>query len=145
MANYPQAPPMTEEEVAAFLAEAPVARLASHNEDGTIHLAPAWFLYDEGEIVIGTQAVSRKARNVAADPRVTLVVDNEEPPWKGVIIYGTAELDGEDAAAKRVPIFAKYVPPERAEEMAYGMADQFEPVIIRVRPERVISYDYGKM
>lgn len=48
MASYPQAPPMTDEEVAAFLAEAPVAPLASHNADGSIHLAPAWFLYEEG-------------------------------------------------------------------------------------------------
>jgi len=145
MADYPQAPPMTEEEMAAFLAEAPVARLASHNADGTIHLAPAWFLYDDGHLLIGTQAISRKARNVAADPQVTVVVDSQEPPFKGVIIYGAAELDREDAAAKRVPIFAKYVAPERAEQMAQGMAEQFEPVIIRVRPERIISYDYAKM
>lgn len=145
MTDYPQAPPMTDEEVAAFLAEAPVARLASHNEDGTIHLAPAWFLYDDGHLLIGTQAISRKARNVAADPQVTVVVDVAERPMKGVIIYGKAELDRENAADKRVPIFAKYVATERAEQMAHSMAEKFEPVIIRVRPERIISYDYGKM
>lgn len=144
MASYPQAPPMIADEVGAFLAEAPVARLASHNADGTIHLAPAWFLYDDGQLLIGTQAVSRKARNVAADPQVTVVVDDPGPPFKGVIIYGTAELDCEDAAAKRVPIFAKYMPSERAEGMAHGLAEQFVPVIIRVRSERMISYDYAK-
>lgn len=145
MADYPQAPPMTAEEEAAFLASAPVARLASHNAEGTIHLAPAWFLYEDGQILIGTQAVTRKTRNVAADPRVTVVVDDAEPPFKGVIIYGAAELDYEDAAAKRVPIFAKYMPTERAEGMAYGLAERFDPVIIRIWPEKVISYDYAKM
>lgn len=142
MSPYPQAPAMTSDEVAAFLAAAPVARLASHNPDGAIHLAPAWFLYDDGHILIGTQAISRKARNVAANPQVTVLIDKEEPPFKGVIIYGTAELDRDDAAAKRVPIFAKYVPVERAEQMAHGLARQFEQVIIRVRPERIISYAY---
>jgi general stress protein 26 len=58
---------MTDDQVAAFLAGARVARLASHNPDGSIHLAPAWFLYDGGYILIGTQSASRKARNVAAD------------------------------------------------------------------------------
>lgn len=82
---------------------------------------------------------------MTAVPQVTVVVDVAEPALKGVIIYGTAELEREDAAARRVPIFAKYVGLERAEQMAMVMAEQFEQVIIRVRPERVISYDYGKM
>ena len=145
MMRYPQAPPMSSDEVGAFLAAAPVARLATHNEDGTIHLAPAWFLYEEGQLLIGTQQITRKVRNVAAEPRVTVVVDNQEPPFKGVIIYGAAELDSQDAAAKRVPIFAKYMAAERAEQMAYGLAEQFEPVIIRIRPEQIVSYDYAKM
>ena len=144
MSPYPQAPAMTADEVAAFLATAPVARLASHNPDGTIHLAPAWFLYDDGHILIGTQFVSRKARNVGANPQVTVLVDRQEPPFKGVIIYGTAVLDRNDATLKRVPIFAKYVPAERAESMAHGLAQQFEPVIIRIKPEQIISYDYAK-
>lgn len=144
MASYPQAPPMTADEVGAFLATAPIARLASYNADGTIHLAPAWFLYDEGHVLIGTQRISCKARNVAAEPQVTVLVDDPEPPFKGVIIYGAAQVDQEDAAAKRAPIFAKYMPRERAEELAHGLAEQFDPVIIRVRSERMISYDYAK-
>ncbi|MCP4212923.1 MAG: hypothetical protein GY764_15805 [Halieaceae bacterium] len=101
-------------------------------------------MYDDGHILIGTQTVSRKARNVAANPQVTILIDNQEPPFKGVIFYGTAELEHEDAAAKRVPIFARYMPPERAEQMAHGLARRFEPVIVRVKPEKVISYDYSK-
>ena len=145
MANYPQAPPMADNEVTAFLAAAPIARLATYNDDGTIHLAPAWFLYDDGHLLIGTQQITRKVRNVAVDPRVTVLVDNQEPPFKGIIIYGTAELERQDATARRVSILAKYMPAEQAEQMAYGLADQFEPVIIRIRPEQIISYDYAKM
>ena len=74
-----------------------------------------------------------------------MVVDNQEAPFKGVVIYGTAELDREDAAAKRVPIFAKYMSAERVKQMAHSLAAQFEPVIIRIRPGQIISYDYAKM
>jgi PPOX class probable F420-dependent enzyme len=142
--TYPQAPAMTEDEVVAFLQEAPVARLCSHNEDGTIHVAPAWFEYRDGQILIGTQKISRKARNVQRDGRVSVMVDTETPPYKGLLIYGTAEWDDEEAIAKRAAIFSRHMPPERAERMAKGMASRFEPVIIRVRPERIVSYDYAK-
>ena len=54
MGNYPQSPAMSAGEVAAFLLEMPIARLGTHNQDGTIHMAPVWFLYESGEILIGT-------------------------------------------------------------------------------------------
>ena len=143
MVDYPQAPPMSEEEVEAFLTSAPIARLASHNPDGTIHIAPVWFLYEDGHILISTQRISRKARNMAGDPQVTVVIDTEAPPFKGVILYGHAELEQEDAVAKRATIFTKYMDSEQAIQTATHLAEQFAPVIIRVRPQRTISYDYA--
>ncbi|MCP4212922.1 MAG: pyridoxamine 5'-phosphate oxidase family protein [Halieaceae bacterium] len=40
MSPYPQMPPLTADELAEFLTTTPVARLASHNPDGSIHLSP---------------------------------------------------------------------------------------------------------
>ncbi len=144
MTNYPQSPAMTAEEVATFLQEMLIARLGTHNPDGTIHMAPVWFKYEAGEIWIGTQAISRKARNIDGNNRVTVLIDDQEPPYKGVMIYGTTVLDNEQAVNKRVTIFSRYMSPERAEKMAIGLAKQFEPVIIRIQPERIVSYDYAK-
>ena len=105
MKPYPQMPPFTQAELVAFLNEAPVARLSSLNPDGTIHIAPVYFRYDNGDILIGTQDVTRKARNIKHNPNVTLLIDNQTPPWKGVLIYGEAKLDYEDVVAKRISIF----------------------------------------
>jgi nitroimidazol reductase NimA-like FMN-containing flavoprotein (pyridoxamine 5'-phosphate oxidase superfamily) len=55
MKPYPQMPPFTQDEIEAFLNEAPIARLSSHNSDGTIHIAPVYFKYENGNILIGTQ------------------------------------------------------------------------------------------
>jgi PPOX class probable F420-dependent enzyme len=144
MKPYPQMPPLTQDELVAFLKEAPIARLSSMNPDGTIHSAPVYFKYDDGDILIGTQDVTRKVRNTKQNPNVTLLIDSETPPYRGVVIYGEAELDYEDVIAKRISIFERYMPAENAQQLAMGLANHYDPVIIRVKPKRMTSYDYSK-
>jgi nitroimidazol reductase NimA-like FMN-containing flavoprotein (pyridoxamine 5'-phosphate oxidase superfamily) len=144
MKPYPQMPPLTQDELVAFLKEAPIARLSSMNPDGTIHTAPVFFKYDDGDILIGTQEVTRKVRNSKQNPNVTVLIDNQVPPYKGVVIYGEAELDYEDVIAKRISIFERYMPTENARGLATGLANHYDPVIIRVKPKRMTSYDYSK-
>jgi PPOX class probable F420-dependent enzyme len=144
MKLYPQKPPMTEAELASFLNSAPIARLGTLNPDGTIHLAALWFKYLDGEIVIGTQDKTSKIRNIKRNPNVTVLIDNEQPPFRGVLIYGQAKLDYEDVLAKRIAIFEKYMPRENAREAVTGLASSFTPVVIRIKPQRISSYDYAK-
>src|SRR5438128_12215326 len=118
MQPYPQMPPFTQNELVAFLNEAPLARLSSMNPDGTIHLAAVYFKYDNGDILIGTQDVTIKAKNIQHNPHVTLLIDNQAPPWKGVLIYGEATLEYTDVVAKRIAIFERYMPTEQAQKLA---------------------------
>jgi PPOX class probable F420-dependent enzyme len=141
---YPQKPPLTDDELRTFLNEAPIAHLGSTNPDGTVHIVALWFNYDDGDIVFGTQDMTNKIRNIKRDPNVTVLIDVEGPPLKGVLIYGHAELDYEDVMAKRIAIFEKYMPSEEAQQWATRLASDFAPVIIRVKPKRVSSYDYAK-
>jgi nitroimidazol reductase NimA-like FMN-containing flavoprotein (pyridoxamine 5'-phosphate oxidase superfamily) len=144
MKTYPQKPPFTPNELVAFLNEAPVARLCSMNPDGTIHIAAVYFKYDNGDLLIGTQEVTHKVRNIKHNPNVTVLIDNQAPPWKGVLIYGEAELDYEDVVAKRISIFERYMPAENARKLAADLANSYTPVVIRVKPKRMTSYDYSK-
>lgn len=52
MKPYHQSPPLNEEELKVFLNQALVARLGSLNPDGSIHLVPVWFKYEDGDILI---------------------------------------------------------------------------------------------
>jgi PPOX class probable F420-dependent enzyme len=143
-ASYPQAPALLPDEVEELFRTADLARLATHNADGTIHLAPIYFAYDAPDLLLGTQAKSRKVRNIRRDPQVTVVVDTRTPAPVGAICYGTAELDQEDVLAKRATIFRRYMAEDAAEAFARQLADLWEPVIIRVHPERIVSFDYRK-
>jgi len=144
MKSYPQKPPFTQDELTAFLNEAPIARLSSMNANGTIHIAPVYFKYDHGDIIMGTQDGTHKVRNIKRNPKVTLLIDNQTPPWKGVLIYGEAVLDYADVIAKRITIFERYMPTENARKFAEDLASTFVPVIIRVKPTNIVSYDYSK-
>ncbi len=141
---YPQMPPLTDEEVSSLLEAVLIARLATHNPDGSIHLVPVQFKYVDGAILLGTNAISRKVKNIERDPNVTVLVDIEEMPAKGAMIYGTATLDTGDLVAERIEIFDRSMPHEVAEPFANSLAAQWEPAVIRVIPTKIVSWDYSK-
>ena len=144
---YPQAPHMNEEEVISLFEEALFARLATTNEDGTIHIAPVYFKYEDGQILMGTQAPSRKIRNIKRNNKVSVLIDITDVPFRGALVYGTAELDYEDIIPKRIAIFQRrpWEPSrEDAEEYATKLTNKWKGVIVRVTPQRVVTFDYSK-
>lgn len=144
---YTQSPHLSSKEIDAFLEAALVARLCTLNRDGTIHAAPVWYLYQQGKIVIGTPKNSRKATNIRRDNRVTVLVDVEGPPTRGVVIYGKAEimdLDGDQMVPEAVPIFRRYMSEEEALVYAKGLGKISSWVKLIVHPEKTASFDYGK-
>jgi PPOX class probable F420-dependent enzyme len=142
--EYPQLPAMTDEELESFFEEAQFSRLATINEDGTVHIAPIFFKYDDGQILMATQDPSRKVRNIKRNNKVTVLIDTTDVPFKGALIYGTAELDYEDVISKRIAIFERRLSREDAETYAQRLSGKWECVIIRITPTRIASFDYSK-
>jgi PPOX class probable F420-dependent enzyme len=143
--SYPQAPELTETEFHTLLSDALILRLGTQNEDGSIHLAPVWFAYEEPELILGTQAASRKIRNIERDPHVTALVDVSEPTLIGAIIYGTARVDrSPQVKPARERIFSRYMDTESATELTESLAARWDPALIRITPQRVVSFDYRK-
>jgi PPOX class probable F420-dependent enzyme len=102
-----QEPPLTPAELDTFLKEAPIATLCTHNKDGTIHAAPIWFRYDGGELLFGTQQDSHRVGNIRRNPDVAVVIDTDQLPYKGVVIYGSAKLDYDKCDPKKGLDFPK--------------------------------------
>jgi len=135
---------MTFDEIEEFLGLPLIAKLSSHNKDGTIHTVPVWFKYRDGEILLGTQEITQKAQNIKRDSRVTVLVDTTEPRLKGVILYGNAQLVHENVIPTRISIFEKYMGAEDAPGLAEKLASTWTPVVIRIKPDQIISFDYSK-
>jgi PPOX class probable F420-dependent enzyme len=142
--TYPQAATMSFAEVEALLERALFARLGTLNADGTIHITPVFFKYQDGQILIATQDPSRKVRNIKRCNSVSVLVDISEGTFRGALVYGTAELDYEDIIPKRITIFERTRSYKEAEDYARKLSAKWKCVIIRVTPQRVASFDYSK-
>ena len=114
--SYTQSPPLSPDEVLEFLNYVTVARVCTHNKDGTIHAAPVWFFYEGGKLIFGTPEHSVKATNIRRDNHVTILVDYEGPPTRGVIIYGEAEISDENIDEIALKIFNRRMSSQRALE-----------------------------
>ena len=62
--------------------------LATVLPDGAPHSIPVWAICEDGRIAFFTQSRSRKARNLAKDPRVALSVVEEDNPYRNAQIRG---------------------------------------------------------
>jgi len=129
-------------ELESILEESRIARICCHNEDGTIHATPVWYKYMNGKIVFVTVDRSIKARNLKRNKNVTVLIDLVEPAVKGVMIYGTAELDYSDILPMAITICEKYLEKEKAKSFAEMMVESATDLIVRVKPERMITFHF---
>ena len=79
-----------------------IVHLASVMPDGAPHSIPLWTILEDDRIAFFTQPGSRKARNVARDPRVALSVIDSSNPYRNVQIRGRVVEVVEGAAALEV-------------------------------------------
>ena len=86
-------------EVEPLFESANVVHVATVMPDGSPHSVPVWSRIEDGRIAFFTQPTSRKARNLAADPRVAIsVIARENPYWMAQVRGRVTEtLDGDAA------------------------------------------------
>lgn len=146
---------MTDEETKRFLEASKTIILNSIGPEGVPHPMPMWYgLEDDGAVVMTTFAKSQKVRNLERDPRVSLLVEAGEQydQLRGVVLYGKAELVHDTEAVLDVLSrvtermgggAAGDAPPEALRAALRKTAEK--RVAIRVRPDRVVSWDHRKL
>jgi PPOX class probable F420-dependent enzyme len=132
---------MSLQEARAFLVESPrTAKAATVRSDGRPHVAPVWFDLDGDDVLFTTWHTTVKAQDLRRDPRISLCVDDERPPFSFVLIEGTATLsDDMDAVrAWATRIAARYMGRMRARTYADRNGVPGE-LLVRVSPRHVIG------
>lgn len=133
---------MTEDRWRAFLLERPrTAKLATTRKDGRPHVAPVWIdLDDDGSIIFTTSTTSIKGRSIRRDPRISMCVDDDQPPFSYVVLEGTATTteDPDELLRGATRIGGRYMGPGRAEEFGRrnGVAGE---ILVRLKPSRVLA------
>lgn len=116
-----------------YLRSQRLGRLATVRPDGRPQIAPVGFRYNAELDVIDiggrNMSQSKKFRNIAQNPHVSLVVDDVLPPWqpRGVEIRGTAQA---------LPTGGKAL---------FGSTSyDWDEAIIRITPVQIISWGLDK-
>jgi hypothetical protein len=130
-------------EIQVFLREgARTAKVAVVRRDGSPLVTPVWFLCDDdGLVVFETEAESVKGRALRRDPRISLCIEDDRPPFAFVRIDGIAELEDDDERGLldwTTRIAGRYMGDENAEEYGRRNAGPGH-LLVRVRPERVVA------
>ena len=134
---------MTTGEALEFLATGTrTAKVAWVASDGRPHVAPIWFIVEGSDILFATSAEAGKSRAMRREPRISMVVDVEEPPYALVKVDGTVEITEDLDEVRRVATLCggRYMGAEAAE--AYGARSGVPgECVIRLRPTSIAGFD----
>ena len=141
---------MTDDEMVAYLAEQKTITLVSNGVEGFPHPMPMWFgVEDDGAIVMSTFTKSQKIKNLARDPRVSLLVEDgtEYNQLRGAVLYGKAELISDTAEVIAILVLINASGPDVDADVVRNAVRATAPkrTGIRIRPDRIVSWDHGKL
>lgn len=114
-----------------------VGWLTTVTPEGQPQTFPIWFLWEDGEALVYSDRRARRNVNIAANPKVTLHLNDNGKGGDVVVIEGDARID---ASAPRLPDHVAY----RAKYEQWiieftGTAEEMDVlynVAIRIRPTR---------
>ena len=131
---------LTAEEIDAFLSQPLNAHLVTLRASGTPHVAPVWFLWDEGRAYVMADAGAVKVRNIRRNPAVAVCVATPGRPYAFVTIEGAASTGVEGMESMVHRICVNYDGPERGPEFAQELLADERMTLITITPDRVMSW-----
>ena len=132
----------------SFLQGRYIATLGTENADGSIHLTAVWYLLKDGCLFVATSSKTRKALNVMARPKASLMVDVRKPGTeRGVTATAAVDVISGDASREiNRRIHSRYM-------SAAAMSDphiepvfaSFDDVTLRLTPVSWTSWDMAAL
>ena len=131
---------MSPREMLDFLSERNIARMATIRPDNSPHVTPVWYLWENNQLLISVGRGSVKARNIGRNNKVAVTIDSRHG---GVIIEGTAKIEELSEEIRR-KLCQRYVHPEDLDKYIEYASANFQSILLRIHPQKIISWDYTK-
>ena len=85
------------------------ATISIAKPDGTVFSRPVWHRWESGRFVIQLPAGDRKIAMLERDDRLTILLAENQAPYRGLEIRGRARLRSDDYRARAIEICRRYV------------------------------------
>jgi PPOX class probable F420-dependent enzyme len=117
-----------------------VAVLATYRREGTVLLSPVWHEWHDNGFNVVTGSHGVKAGHLRRDPRASIVVYDDGPPYRGLELRARARLsEPEDRSIVR-RIATRYLGPEAGQQYAETAGDN---LLIRLEPGEMRAWDFA--
>jgi PPOX class probable F420-dependent enzyme len=126
------------EELGDLLEQPLVAVLATYRRDGTVLLSPVWHRWRDSGFDVVTNRGGIKERHLQHDPRASIVLYEQEPPYRGIQVSGDARLESSGDAFREIAI--RYLGEEAGTAYAAEVMDE---TLIRLEPGHVRAWDFA--
>ena len=118
-----------------------VAVLATYRRDGGVLLSPVWHRWRDGgfDVVVGPNDV--KLQHLHRDPRVSIVVYEHQPPYRGLEARGQALVLADGVAEAITAMAIRYLGPEDGK--AYAETAGAGGLLVRLEPTTLRGWDFA--
>jgi PPOX class probable F420-dependent enzyme len=118
------------------------AILGLHREDGSILLTPVWHLFKNGSFYFQVPGGDRKIAMLQRDPRCSMLVAENELPYRAIEVRGEARTSTGDYEELGLEIVRRYVEAydPGATPAEYLLAGG---VVVRIEPTTMRAWDYA--
>jgi hypothetical protein len=118
------------------------AVLGLHRLDGSILLTPVWHLFKQGSFYFQVPGGDRKIAMLKHDPRCSIIVAENEHPYRAIEARGEGRMSTDDYADLGIEIVRRYV---EAYDPGASASDYLLDggVIVRIEPTAMRAWDYA--
>lgn len=147
---------MSDAELHEFLTSGHTLNVATIGKDGFPHVAPMWYVVEEGKIVFRSFTKSQKIVNLMRRPEMTVLVEEGKAysELRGAMIKGVADLVTDRDYVLRIYglLAARYAmigdEPQQLDadalEAAFGRFAEKNTAVI-VQPKQIVTWDHTKL
>ena len=133
---------LTPDELGDLLELPLLAVLATHRRDGTIMLSPVWHEWSDGGFSVVTGHRDGKVGHLRREPRASIVVCDDSPPYRGLEVRAEALLSPLEDRSIVSRIAGRYLGPEAGEQYAESGHDD---LLIRLEPGELRGWDFADL
>jgi PPOX class probable F420-dependent enzyme len=129
------------EDLGDFLERGKNAILATRFRDGRILLSPVWHAWRDGGFSVVIPEGDVKARHIARDPSVSIVVAEDAPPNRGIEVRGLAQRVPADIPALIHGMAVRYLGAELVTGFMTAYAE-IPCICFRIQPGELRVWDF---
>src|SRR5262249_13088593 len=114
--------------------------LATYRRDATALLSPVWHEWRDNGFNVVTGSRNVKAQHLRRDPRASIVVCEDSPPYRGLELRARAHLSMPDDRTILRRVATRYPGPEAGAQYAETGGDD---LLIRLEPGELRAWDFA--